>query len=193
MTQQPAIGVLEFDSVAIGTHAADAMAKKAHLETFRVGTVHPGKYVVLIGGRVGDVEEAHVEGLRVGAESLTDEVLLPDAHPQVYDAVNGTRQTPQGDALGILEVSGLAATIIAADKAVKTAAVTIVEIRLGDGLGGRGVTHLTGTFHDVQAAMQAGVEVSDRPSVTARHTIIPALDDALRRCIDRSTEFAEGA
>ena len=189
MLEPPAIAVLEFDSVAVGTHAADAMVKKASIETFRVGTVQPGKYVVLIGGTVGAVEESYVEGLRVGAEALTDEVFLPDVHRQVYDAVSGKRRDAEGDALGVIEASGLAATVVAADKAVKTAAVTVVEIRLGDGLGGKGITHVTGTVHDVQAAIEAGLAAAARPGVTVRHTIIPAVDEALRQRINRSTRF----
>ncbi len=191
MTAQPAIAVLEFDSVAVGTHAADAMVKKASLETLRVGTVQPGKYVVLIGGTVADVDESYVEGLRVGAEALTDEVFLPNVHRQVYDAVTGKRQAVSGDALGVLEASGLAATVVAADKAVKAAKVSIVEIRLGDGLGGTGITHLTGAVHDVQAAVEAGLAAVTRPGVTIRHTVIPALDEELRQSIDRSTAFYE--
>ncbi len=189
MNRQPAIAVLEFDSVAVGTRAADAMAKKAPLDTFRAGTVQPGKYVVLVGGTVGDVEESHIEGLRVGAEALTDEVFLPDVHGQVYEAVAGRRQAVVGEALGVIEATGLAATVLAADKAVKAAAVTIVEIRLGDGLGGKGITHLTGTVHDVQAAVSAGLAAITRPNVTVRHTIIPAMDDSLRQSIKRSTLF----
>ncbi|MFH0980941.1 MAG: BMC domain-containing protein [Planctomycetota bacterium] len=189
MKEAPAIAVLEFDSVAVGTHAADAMAKKATLTTFRTGTVHPGKYVVLIGGMVGDVNEAYVEGLRVGAEALSDEVFLPDVHHQVYHAVGGKRQALDGEALGVIEASGLAATVLAADKAVKAAKVTIVEIRLGDDLGGKGITHVCGTLHDVQAAVQAGLAAITRPNVTVQHTIIPAVDDSLRQGINRTTRF----
>jgi microcompartment protein CcmL/EutN len=193
MSQPPAIAVLEFDSVALGTRAADAMAKKAPLESLQAGTVQPGKYVVIVGGTVAAVDEAYVEGLRVGAEVLTDEVFLPDVHPQVYGAVAGTRQAIDGDTLGILETSGLAALVVAADRAVKAAAVTIVEIRMGDGLGGKGIVHLTGRLHDVQAAVDAGRAAVRRPNVTVRHTIIPALDDELRRSIERGTRFFNAA
>ena len=190
MNEPPAIAVLEFDSIAIGTHAADAMVKKASIAFLRAGSVQPGKYVVLIGGTVADVDESYVEGMRVGAEALTDEAFLPDVHRQVYDAVAGERQALAGDALGVIEASGLAATVVAADKAVKAARVSIVEIRLGDGLGGKGITHLTGAVHDVQTAVEAGLAVAGRPNVTVRHTVIPAVDDQLRQRIDRSTRLA---
>ena len=172
MNEPPAIAVLEFDSIAVGTHAADAMVKKASIELFRAGSVQPGKYVVLI-----------------GADALTDEIFLPDIHRQAYDAVAGKRQALSGDALGVIEASGLAATVVAADKAIKAARVSIVEVRLGDGLGGKGITHLTGAVHDVQTAVEAGLAAAGRPNVTVRHTVIPAVDEQLRQRINQSTRF----
>lgn len=189
MTTPPAIAVLEFNSVATGTRAADAMVKRAPIDTFRIGTVQPGKYLVLVGGSVAAVEESRVEGLRVGGEAVSDEILLPDVHPQVFAAVGGARQSNGGDALGIIETCTIPINVAAADKAVKTAAVTIVEIRLGDGLGGKGITHLTGTVHDIEAAVAAGVAVATRPGVATRHTIIPIQHAELRERIRRATEF----
>ena len=185
----PAIALLEFDSIAIGTRAADAMVKRAPITTFRIGTVQPGKFLILIGGSVAAVEESRVEGLRVGGESVTDEILLPDVHPQVFAAVEGKRESNLGDALGVIETCAISTNVIAADKAVKAANVVIIEIRLGDGLGGKGLTHLTGEVHDVEAAMAAGVAAATRPGVTTRCTIIPIQHDELRSRIERATEF----
>ena len=69
---QPAITVLELDSVAIGTQVADAMVKRAPIKLIRSGTVQPGKYLILVGGSVAAVEESHVEGLRVQLRVLRD-------------------------------------------------------------------------------------------------------------------------
>ncbi len=187
MSREPAIALLEFDSVATGTLAADAMVKRAPITTLRVGTVQPGKYLVLIGGAVAVVEESYHEGIRVGGEALTDQIIIPDVHEQVYGAVAGKRQTKADDSLGIIEVTGLSAMLIAADRAVKSADVRIIEIRLGDGLGGKGLTHLTGALESVQAAIEAGLAAIQ--PMQASHTIIPALDAELRKHIHRSTEF----
>ncbi len=187
MSREPAIALLEFDSVAIGTHAADAMVKRAPITTLRVGTVQPGKYLVLVGGAVAVVEESYLEGIRVGHAALTDQIFLPDVHEQVYAAISGKRQIKADDSLGIIEVAGLSAMLIAADRAVKSADVRIIEIRLGDGLGGKGLTHLTGKLESVQAAIEEGLAAI--LPMQASHTIIPALDAELRKHINRSTEF----
>ena len=40
---QPALALIDFDSIAAGIEAADAMAKRAQIELLRVGTVQPGR------------------------------------------------------------------------------------------------------------------------------------------------------
>ena len=189
MPTPTAIAIFEFDSIAIGTLAADAMVKKAPLDTFRIGTVQPGKYLVLLGGSVAAVDEARRDGQRLGGERITDETFLPDVHPQVYAALAGERRDDAGDALGIIETSAIPINVAAADKAVKTADVSIVEIRLGDGLDGKGVTLVTGLIHDVQAAVEAAVAVAERPHVTTWHSIIAIQHGDLRDRIRDTTRF----
>ncbi len=58
----PAIVLLEFDSIAVGIEAGDSMAKRAPLQSLHAGSVQPGKYIILAGGEVGDVEEARAAG-----------------------------------------------------------------------------------------------------------------------------------
>lgn len=183
-----ALAMLEFTSIADGTRIADAMVKRAPLALFTVGSVQPGKYLVLIGGEVAAVEESHAEGLRLAGETLSDEILLPDAHEQVQDAIAGVRALATGDALGVIETSAIPSNIRAADKAVKAAHATIVEIRFGDGLGGKAITHLSGAVHDVEAAIEAA-RASIGAGVQLSTCIIPMQDPELRARIDRATEF----
>ncbi len=193
MNTLPAIAMLELDSIAIGTRVADAMIKRAPVREIRVGTVQPGKYLVLVGGSVAAVEEAHFEGVRESGDALLNEILLPNVHEQVYESIEGKRRKNHGDALGILETSSLAANLLAADKAVKAAEVTIVEIRLGDGLGGKGVTSMTGMVQDVQAAIAAGVASVNQTDVVVHSVVIPRQHMELRQRLDQSTRFFEGS
>ncbi len=83
--------------------------------------MQPGKYLVLIGGPVGDVEEA-IDAARSSASGRwIDIVFLPDVHPDVVAAVAGARRTDDGEALGIIETTTVAAIIEAADAGVKGA------------------------------------------------------------------------
>ncbi len=60
-----ALGLLEFESIAAGIVAGDAMVKRAPVGSIRAGTVQPGKYLVLVSGEVADVQEALDAGRKV--------------------------------------------------------------------------------------------------------------------------------
>jgi microcompartment protein CcmL/EutN len=152
----PALALVELDSIAAGIAAGDAMAKRAPIDILRAGTVHPGKYLVLVGGSVGDVEEALAAGREVGASSVLDVVFLPDAHPELVAAIGGTCREAAGDALGVIETSTVAAIIEAADAGLKGARVRLVELRLADDLGGKGYLLFDGSVSDVEAAVEIG-------------------------------------
>jgi microcompartment protein CcmL/EutN len=153
---QPALALLEFDSIAAGITAGDAMVKRAPLQLIKAGTVQPGKYLVLIGGQVADVEEAIDAARNASAETLVDLVFLPDVHPDVVAAVAGARSTDEGEALGVIETTTVAAIIQAADAGVKGARVTLRELRMADGLGGKGYLLFGGSVADVEAGVSIG-------------------------------------
>lgn len=189
MTRYHAIALIEFKSIAVGVQAGDAMVKKAPIAMLKAGTVHRGKYLVLIGGSVASVEESFREGLFVGGETVVDKVLLPDVHEQVLDAIMGYRQKIEAESLGVLETSTIAATIAAADAAIKGATVNIIRIRLADGLGGRAFTMVAGKVEDVEAAVEIGSKaVADR-DIELYKTVIPALHDNMAQEIEASTRF----
>jgi microcompartment protein CcmL/EutN len=170
---QPALALLEYDSIAAGIVAGDAMVKRAPLELIKAGTVQPGKYLVLIGGEVADVEEAIDAARSAVSGSLVDIVFLPDVHSDVVAAVAGARRTDEGEALGVIETTTVAAIIQAADAGVKGAQVTLRELRMADGLGGKGYLLFGGAVADVEAAVAIG---SARvPGELVRETVIAQL------------------
>ena len=132
------------------------MVKRAPVEVLRAGTVHPGKYLVLVGGDVADVEEALEAGTDTGGLAVRDVTFLPNIHPDVVEAVRGRRQGAQAEALGIVETATVPAIIRAADAGLKGAAVRLLEIHLADDLGGKGYLLFDGAVTDVEAAVEIG-------------------------------------
>ena len=61
-----AVGFIEFNSVAAGIFATDAMAKKAEVEIIDSRSVCPGKYIILISGMTGPVDESLQAGIEAG-------------------------------------------------------------------------------------------------------------------------------
>ena len=153
---EPALALLDFSSIAVGIEAADAMVKRAQLDVIRTGTVQPGRYLVLIGGTVAEVQESLATGRTVGADSVLDHVFLPHVHPDVVTAIGGGRTEAPRDAVGVIETSTVAAAIRAADSGIKGAEVRLLEIRMADGLGGKGIVLYSGMVADVEAAVEIG-------------------------------------
>ena len=187
----PALVLLEFDSVAAGILAGDAMAKRSPLDTLHAGTVQPGKYLVLAGGTVADVQEAHAAGAEIAREALVDELFLPDVHPDVVDALTGASRGATGDAVGVIEASTVAATISAADAAVKGALVTLIDVHLADGLGGKGYLLLGGEVSDIQAGVDLGVSRLTRAGELVGSVVIPQMHDEMYQNLKGDQRFGE--
>lgn len=193
MSDHPALAIIEFSSIAVGTRATDALMKKSPVTLRRVGSFQPGRFAVLFTGQVAEVDEAFVEALRVGADALIDRLLLADIDPTVSAAVLGKAiDWNDGDCLAVIESSTLAGAIEASDAAVKGAAVRIIQIRLGDGLGGKGIAHLIGEQHDIEAAVEISSSKAARPDRVIQTSIIPRLDDDVRAMLSGNTRFNGG-
>lgn len=187
---QPAIALIEFDSIAIGVRAGDAMVKRAPVDVTYAGTVHPGKYLVLVGGDVACVEESYAAGLAAGDDAVLDRIFLPSAHPEVVRYLRGMRGRVTGEALGIVETRTVAATLGAADRGLKGAEVDLVELKLADRLGGKAYCMFSGTLADVEAAVEIAVDRLEDPSTLVAQVVIPDFHDEMLANLEAATEFS---
>jgi len=185
----PAILLLEFDSIAIGIIAGDAMAKRAELVSLLTGSVQPGRYLVLAGGEVGHVEEARIAGRDRGKSALIGEIYLPEVHPEVVEAMTGARTPSFGAALGVVETRTVAAVIGAADAGIKAADVGILQIRMADGLGGKGYVLFSGKVQDVEAAVDRGVASLASADLLVARVVIPQIHGEMLDNLLTDAEF----
>jgi microcompartment protein CcmL/EutN len=186
-----AFALIEFEGVAAGVLAVDRMLKRSPVALLKCGTVHPGRYLALVGGTVASTEEAHAAGTGTGIElgALTDEVLLPDPHPALAAAVMGARRAPAAEATGVLEISSSPGLLRVVDAALKAVPVDLVEVRLADDLGGRALAVLDGSLADVEQALAMAPDVlRDRARVLGS-TLLPRLDETLRDVLAEGTAF----
>ena len=191
MMFDPALSLIEFGSIAAGIQAADAMVKRAPINVIQAGTVQPGKYLVLVGGLTADVEESLAAGREVGRDAILDIVFLPQVHPAVVAALRGGRSLEASEALGVLETTSVAAAIRAADAGVKGAQVELVEVRLADGLGGKGIVLYSGLVADVEIAVALGVESLESPDQLLRQVVIPQLHEEMWENLSQASRFSE--
>lgn len=179
------LGIVELDSVAQGYHVLDQMVKAAPVELIRVGIVNPGKFLIMVTGAVAEVEEAMKRGIAAAAECLLDYLFLPNLHPDVIPALRpgggdtarrSSAATVDGsglDALGVIEAFTTTAGVEAADAAAKEAAVRIVEIRVGDEMGGKSSATVTGAVGEVEASLEVARNLLTGKQLLVRTTIIP--------------------
>jgi microcompartment protein CcmL/EutN len=93
------------------------------------------------------------------------------------------------DALGVVETTTVAAAIHAADAGIKGAEVRLAEVRLADGLGGKGIVLFSGLVADVEAAVEIGVGVLERPELLVRQVVIPKLHPDMWENVADATRF----
>lgn len=187
----PAVALLEFDSISAGIVAGDAMVKSSPLGAIYAGTVHPGKYLVLVSGDTASVEVALSTGRAVGGAHLADSVFLPDIHPDVTSAIVGgaAEASLTREALGIVETSTVAAVIDAADAGVKATDVVVSSVRLADGLGGKGYVLFSGTVAEVEAAVEAALGRTEPHGTLVRSDVIAQLHQEMADNLGANLRF----
>ncbi|MCK5033772.1 MAG: BMC domain-containing protein [Calditrichia bacterium] len=189
MKKYPSIALLELSSIAVGIFTADIMVKRSPITVLKSGTVHNGKFLILIGGSVASVEESFYTGIDSSSEKIIDQVQLPDVHQKVHDAILGYRQKCLSEAIGIIETSTVAAIIKSADAAVKGASIEILEIRIADDLGGKAFAIYNGEIEDVQSAIEISKENVTKKEFWIRDKIIPRISPEMAEQLDQTTVF----
>ena len=167
------IAVLELKSVARGIFTSDAMLKHSPVSMVKAGSVHNGKYLILIGGSVASVEEAYRNGITAGGELISDSLFLPDVHSSVFKALFGNREKCSGESIATIETLSVPSVIKAADSGIKGTDVSIVEIRMADDLGGKGLVIFTGKLEEIEAAVKISSNVLAEKNTIFETSIIP--------------------
>lgn len=171
-----AIGMVELTSIARGIETCDYMVKAAQVDLLRSSTVCPGKYMIIVGGETGDVRAAMAEGIKRGGELVVDTLMLPNVHEQLIPAISMTNQVDVRGAVGVLEFYSIASAIIAADVAAKAANITLIEVRTGYAIEGKGFVTLTGDVGAIRAAVEAARKDAE---LLVETTVIPRPDKKL--------------
>lgn len=169
-----AIGMVELTSIARGIHTADQMVKVADVEIIIAGASCPGKYIAIVHGDVGAVQTSVETGVKAGADFLVDSIVIPNVNPGVFPAITGTVMPEKLKALGILESFSLSTMIIAADAVLKSADLEPIEIRLGNGIGGKAYFTFTGDVAAVQTGVEAGSAIAEEKGLLVNTEIIPS-------------------
>lgn len=169
-----AIGILESNSIAKGIEAADAVLKAADTALLYAKPVCPGKYTILFYGDVAAVSASLDAGAAVINAHLVDSVVIPRVHPQVIQAISLSTAPDGVNAVGVMEFFSVTAAVYAADAAAKAADVTLLDVRLGVGIGGKSFAVLTGEVAAVEEAVRCGMAAGEEKGLAVTSTVIPS-------------------
>lgn len=170
-----AIGAVELSSIGVGYQVQDEMLKAASVCLLVARTICSGKYFIVVGGSVSDVQSSVSAALNTAGEALIDHLVIPNVHPSVFGALGESvvLAPGQAQALGVVESYSGVSIIIAADAAAKAAKVTLFRIHVAMAVGGKGFCLLTGMVADVRAAVQAGAEQVRQRGLLVSQIVIP--------------------
>lgn len=188
----PAFASIEFDSVPVGIFAADAALKKSPVSLVRSGTIGAGRHLLIFAGTTASVAEAHAEALFQGGLQVTDDALLPDIHPDLYDSLlYATRRAPLPELpVWILETPSVSCNVLAIEHALKGVPVALLEFRAGDPrMNGRGLAILQGDLYDLEAAQELALSSLEARGIPARHRLLTAPHESLLAQLGDSTRF----
>jgi len=188
----PALAMLDLGDIPRGLLALDHLSKEAHVDVLSAGTVQAGRYLILFGGEVEPVQRSFERAQSAAGTGLRDAVLLPWAEERIVPAITrgAVRWPAAGDTLGVLQNGSPPSLLRAVDAALKGALVELVELRIGDGLGGQAIASLWGETPDVEAA----VELAEEAARTGRsegwsQAIIRNADEVVGASMSRGTRF----
>jgi microcompartment protein CcmL/EutN len=175
MATPKSVGAIEFSSVGMGYLAEDEMLKAATVELLIARTICSGKYLIVVGGSVSDVEAAVEAGLKIGASAVIDQLTVANVHESVFPALGQSvaLQADEAGALGVVETFSGVSILAAADRAAKAARVTIFRIHIAMALGGKGLLLMTGSVSDVRAGVQAAADEARSRGLLVSEIVIP--------------------
>ncbi|MEA1939713.1 MAG: BMC domain-containing protein [Candidatus Caldatribacteriota bacterium] len=174
------LGVLEFNSIAIGIKALDEIVKAAPVKIIDAKTLCPGKFIVIFSGDVASVDTSLTAGKNIGEGYIVDELFIPNLHPQVIPAIIGAVDCKVWGAVAVIETFSIVTSIEAADIAAKEANILVNEIRLAVGMGGKSYTKMIGDIYQIEAAVKAAVNLVGNKGLLCKDIIIPNPNPAIK-------------
>ena len=159
-------------NVSKGIRVTDEMLKSAGVTLIQSGSVCPGKFVTIVGGELSAIQAAIDHAVVIAEDSVIDKFIIGNLGEQVFEAICGTAVVKEKKALGVIETFTAASAIEAADAAVKAAVVSLIEVRVARGMGGKCFVTMTGNVADVTAAVEAGAKIAAKTGVLINTEVI---------------------
>ncbi|MBU3812504.1 MAG: BMC domain-containing protein [Candidatus Niameybacter stercoravium] len=151
------IGALEFRSISKGIEVSNEIVKKANVEIIYFKTICPGKFLVIVTGDEGEVNEAIDYGVIIAENTLVDSFKVHAVSTPIIAAFKNKYDSKEiADAVGIMETTKVCAGIKALDAALKSSDIKLIKMHLAFGIGGKLVYIVTGTLSSIEYGLAQG-------------------------------------
>lgn len=177
-----ALGLLETSSIARGVEALDAMCKAAGVEIAKAEATARGKYLIIITGPVGEVESSLSAGAELAKGVVLAQFIIRNVHKDALSALSAKNKNVKLEAVAMLETKDAMAALFGADIACKAAKVSLIEIKLGAGVGGKGFFSLTGEVGAVKTAVAAAALALPEEAIVSK-ILIPNAHSQLGKAL----------
>lgn len=147
------IGLVELRSIPVGYELCDAMLKSADVELVRAAPACPGKFLIMVSGAVGAVKAACATAQTLAHKRAVMIERIDNIHDDVVRALKTREKNLEIKSLGSVECRAALGAIVCADVIVKSGNVSLISVRLAQGIGGKGYVNYTGDIAAVKAAM----------------------------------------
>ena len=180
---EKSIGVLEFRSIAVGIASVDIIVKASSAVILDAKSICPGKYYIVFSGLVSDIESSYNSVLEQNKDFVIDGIIIPNVYPQLIAAVTQTSEIGKPGAIGIIETLTSPSIYYAADRAVKTTDVDLVEIRIARALGGKNICVINGDISSVKESVTQAIQYARENNFLVDYQVIASPHESLYRAV----------
>ncbi|PHV70295.1 ethanolamine utilization protein [Sporanaerobium hydrogeniformans] len=175
------IGALEFRSISKGIEIGDQIVKKANVEIIYFRTLCPGRFLIIVTGDEGAVDEAIGYGEAQSEKSLIDSFRLHAVTPAIIEGFKNKYEMKKvSDAIGIIETNKVCTGIEVLDHMLKASDVKLIKLQLALCIGGKLVFTVTGAVSSIEYGFQ---EVKNKLSASeyANRALIPSPSEEIKK------------
>ena len=176
-----ALGIVETQGLTPLVAGADAMVKRANVETAGWAVIGGALAHLVVRGEVEDVRTAVAAGRTAAATvgQVNASTVIPQPSPGLAALLPkpGAGKGSSLGAMGLLETTGYVGAVAGADAMTKSGDLKIGRFAVGS--GGRVAVISSGSLDDVQAALHAGSEAAERVGELNCAEMISRPDEAI--------------
>lgn len=181
------IGALEFRSISKGIEVSNEIVKKSSVEIIYFKTICPGKFLVIVTGDEGEVNEAIDYGVTLSVDTLVDHFKVHAVSTPIVEAFKNKYASKEiTGALGVMETGKVCAGIKALDIALKSSDVKLIKMHLAFGIGGKLVYVVTGTLSSIEYGLSEGKRILNK-NANVNVSIIPSPSEDMTRHLIKYT------